>query len=132
MALSPKTQPRSFDSPQEPEWHRMIAEAAYYLAEKRGFLGVDSLGDWLAAEQQVRQVISPILDSEATMSDTTSQNQPKPDAKTPVDATEQRQGVSRFEKFASTQAGGDGIEGDVRKPGKTTDEKLGANMADRK
>jgi len=41
----------------------MIAEAAYYLAEKRGFLGEDSLGDWLAAEQQVRQVISPTSDS---------------------------------------------------------------------
>jgi hypothetical protein len=51
--------PRSFDPPQEPEWHRMIAEAAYYLAEKRGFLGEHSLGDWLVAEQQVRQVISP-------------------------------------------------------------------------
>jgi hypothetical protein len=62
MAFSPETlpqKPRSFDPPQEPEWHRMIAEAAYYLAEKRGFLGEHSLGDWLAAEQQVRQVISP-------------------------------------------------------------------------
>jgi hypothetical protein len=39
---------------------------------------------------------------------------------------------SRFEKFASTQAGGDGIEGDVLKPNKTIDDKLGANMADRK
>jgi hypothetical protein len=39
---------------------------------------------------------------------------------------------SRFEKFASTQAGGNGIEGDVLKPDKTIDEKLGANMADRK
>lgn len=37
----------------------MISEAAYYLAEKRGFLGEHSLGDWLVAEQQVRQVISP-------------------------------------------------------------------------
>jgi hypothetical protein len=110
----------------------MIAEAAYYLAEKRGFLDQHSLGDWLAAEQQMRQIISPILDYEATMNDTTSQNHPKPDAKTPVDATEQRQGVSRFEKFAATQAAGDGIEGDALKPGKTVDEKLGANMADRK
>jgi hypothetical protein len=124
--------PRSFDAPQEPEWHRMIAEAAYYLAEKRGFRGEDSLCDWLAAEQQVRQVISPIFDPEATMNDTTRQNQPNPDAKTPVDATEQRQGVSRFEKFAATQAAGDGIEGDVLKSGKTIDEKLGANMPDRK
>ncbi|MEA3142465.1 MAG: hypothetical protein QOK23_4634 [Gammaproteobacteria bacterium] len=40
--------------------------------------------------------------------------------------------TSRFEKFASTQAGGDGIEGDVLKPDKTTEERLGANMADRK
>jgi hypothetical protein len=39
---------------------------------------------------------------------------------------------SRFEKFASTQAAGDGIEGDVLKPNQTTDEKIGANMADRK
>jgi hypothetical protein len=39
---------------------------------------------------------------------------------------------SRFEKFASTQAGGNGIEGDVLKPDKTIDDKLGANMADRK
>lgn len=76
---------------QEPEWHRMIAEAAYYLAEKRGFPGEHSLGehsldDWLAAEQQVRHAISPDP-SEGTMNDTT---------------------------------------------GKTVNEKLGANMADRK
>jgi hypothetical protein len=118
MALSSETlpqKPRSFDAPQEPQWHRE-----------------DSLGDWLAAEQQVRQVISPILDYEATMNDTTSRNQPKRDIKTLVNVTEQRQGVSRFEKFASTQAGGDGIEGDVLKPNKTVDEKLGANMPDRK
>jgi hypothetical protein len=50
---------RSFDPPQEPEWHRMIAEAAYYLAQKRGFLGEHCLDDWLTAEQQLRQVISP-------------------------------------------------------------------------
>jgi Protein of unknown function (DUF2934) len=37
----------------------MTAEAAYHLAEKRESLGEHSLGDWLAAEQQVRQVISP-------------------------------------------------------------------------
>ena len=42
------------------------------------------------------------------------------------------EGISRFEKYAATQGAGDGIEGDVLKPGKTVDEKLGANMADRK
>jgi hypothetical protein len=41
-------------------------------------------------------------------------------------------GASRFEKFAATQAAGDGIEGDVAKKDKTEDEKLGAQMADRK
>jgi hypothetical protein len=41
-------------------------------------------------------------------------------------------GASRFEKFAVTQAAGDGIEGDVAKQDKTEDEKLGAQMADRK
>jgi len=108
----------------------MIAEAAYYLAQKRGFRGEHSLEDWLAAEQQVRQVISPILDSEVTMTDTIRQNQPKP--------TQSKQdqpkleGASRFEKFAATQAAGDGVQGDVKKPDKTIDEKLGANMADRK
>ena len=63
MALSsemvPQKKPRSFDPPQEPEWHRMIAEAAYFIDEKRGFVGANSLDDWLTAEQQVRQAISP-------------------------------------------------------------------------
>jgi hypothetical protein len=54
----------SFDYPQEPEWHRMISQAAYYLAEKRGFLGEHSLDDWLAAEQQVRQIISPVVSAD--------------------------------------------------------------------
>jgi Protein of unknown function (DUF2934) len=155
MALSSETLPKkshSFYPPQEPEWHRVIAEAAYYLAEKRGFFGEHSLDDWLAAEQQVRQVIHLSPDPEAKMNDTNSQNPSKAGAKTRVQETEQagdssrvppsqservqetpqQKGVSRFEKFATTQAGGDGIEGDVLKPGKTIDEKLGANMADRK
>ena len=41
-------------------------------------------------------------------------------------------GGSKYEKFAATQAAGDGIEGDVQKKPKTEDEKLGAQMADRK
>jgi Protein of unknown function (DUF2934) len=56
---APAKKPSSFDAPQEPQWHRMIAEAAYFIAEKRRFAGQHSLDDWLAAEQQVRQVISP-------------------------------------------------------------------------
>ena len=51
----------------------MIAEAAYYLAQKRGFLGSHALDDWLAAEQQVRWAISPRLDSEVSTSGTIPQ-----------------------------------------------------------
>ncbi len=61
VLVSSATQPRSFHPPQEPEWHRMISEAAYYLAQKRGFLGKHALEDWLAAELQVREAISPVL-----------------------------------------------------------------------
>jgi Protein of unknown function (DUF2934) len=35
----------------------MIAEAAYFIAEKRRFVGEHSLDDWLTAEQQVRHMI---------------------------------------------------------------------------
>jgi hypothetical protein len=155
MVSSPEMlpkQPRSFDPPEEPVWHRMIAESAYYLAERRGFQGGHSLDDWLEAEQQVRQMISPMLESEATM-DATHQDRPEPDAKAGAKATEpagdakarrtpsqskdlqgksQHSGASRFEKFAATQAAGDGIQGDTLKKGQTVDEKIGANMADRK
>jgi hypothetical protein len=148
---SPK-KPRSFDPPEEPVWHRMIAESAYYLAERRGFLGEHSLDDWLEAEQQVRHMISPILESEATM-DATRQDRPEPDAKAVAKPSEQAggakvkgtpgqskdsqgssqtHGASRFEKFAATQAAGDGIQGDTLKKGQTVEEKIAANMADRK
>ncbi len=36
----------------EQRW-RMVAEAAYYIAEKRGFVGGDPGADWFQAEQQV-------------------------------------------------------------------------------
>lgn len=37
---------------------KMIAEAAYYLAEKRGFKGGNELSDWMAAEKQVDSLIA--------------------------------------------------------------------------
>jgi DUF2934 family protein len=37
--------------------HGMIAEAAYFRAEKRGFEAGHELEDWLAAEQDVEQQI---------------------------------------------------------------------------
>ena len=85
--------------------------------------------------------------------DATRQERPEPDAKVAAKATEQAgdakakgtpsqskdfpgtpqpPGASRFEKFAATQAAGDGIQGDALKKGQTVEEKIGANMADRK
>ncbi len=37
---------------------KMIAEAAYYLAEKRGFKGGNELADWTVAEKQVDALIT--------------------------------------------------------------------------
>jgi hypothetical protein len=51
--------PTAFNPPAEADWHRMISEAAYFIAEQRGFVGEDSLAEWLAAEEQVRRIISP-------------------------------------------------------------------------
>lgn len=36
----------------------MICEAAYYIAERRGFEGGHELEDWLAAERQVDAVLA--------------------------------------------------------------------------
>ena len=40
------------------ERHRMIAEAAYKLAEKRRFQNSDPVGDWLAAERAIDQELA--------------------------------------------------------------------------
>lgn len=34
-------------------WHQMIAEAAYYNAEARGFEGGHEIDDWLEAEAKI-------------------------------------------------------------------------------
>jgi len=44
-----------FVSPEER--HTMICNAAYYLAERRGFVGGDPFQDWVEAEQQVDCVL---------------------------------------------------------------------------
>lgn len=36
-----------------PDRERMIAEAAYFRAERRGFSGGDPLTDWLEAEAEI-------------------------------------------------------------------------------
>jgi Protein of unknown function (DUF2934) len=117
--------PRSFEPPEEPAWHRMIAEAAYHLAEKRGFSGERALDDWLAAEQQIRSRLSRDFEPEETMNTSRKDRNGN-------DVAKEDKGPSRFEKFAATQAAGDGIQGDPLKKAQTAGEKIGANMADRK
>jgi hypothetical protein len=39
------------------ERHEMIAVAAYYLAEQRGFPGEGALEDWVAAERQIERML---------------------------------------------------------------------------
>ena len=40
------------------ERRKMIAETAYYLAQKRGFTGGNELSDWMAAEKQVDTLVA--------------------------------------------------------------------------
>lgn len=40
------------------ERHRMIAEAAYYLAEKRNFQAGDPFQDWLCAERLIERQLA--------------------------------------------------------------------------
>ncbi len=54
------TKSSSFDPPMESEWHRMISEAAYFLAEKRGFEPGAALDDWLEAELEVKEVLTAV------------------------------------------------------------------------
>jgi hypothetical protein len=52
------TKSGSFDPPMESDWHRMISEAAYLLAENRGFEPGRALDDWLEAERKVKEVLA--------------------------------------------------------------------------
>ncbi|MBI3902473.1 MAG: DUF2934 domain-containing protein [Nitrosomonadales bacterium] len=40
--------------------YHMIATAAYYLAEKRGFAGGYEMNDWISAEAQIDGMISKL------------------------------------------------------------------------
>lgn len=51
-AMSPQKPEAAAKVTPEERWH-MIEEAAYYQAEKRGFVGGDPAEDWAAAEVQI-------------------------------------------------------------------------------
>jgi len=46
------------DSWHESQLYQMISEKAYYRAEQRGFTPGEELADWLAAEMEVRALLS--------------------------------------------------------------------------
>jgi len=51
---SPRTKKTAAGNSIDPgQRHHMIAEAAYYIAEHRGFNGGDSVQDWLLAETEI-------------------------------------------------------------------------------
>ena len=37
--------------------HQMVSEAAYYIAEKRGFTNGDPVDDWIEAETQIESLL---------------------------------------------------------------------------
>lgn len=45
--------PSTIQTNPEEEKRRLIAEAAYFIAERRGFQGDREMDDWLRAEQEV-------------------------------------------------------------------------------
>ena len=47
--------PATHVSPEER--HRLVAMAAYYIAERRGFSGGDDMDDWLQAEAEVDRML---------------------------------------------------------------------------
>ena len=44
------------------ERYHMIAEAAYFRAEKRGFIGGDTANDWLEAEAEIDRILQKPLE----------------------------------------------------------------------
>jgi len=46
-----------------PSREQLIAEAAYYRAERRNFAGGREMDDWLAAEEEIDSLINPVRES---------------------------------------------------------------------
>ncbi len=57
MTNSHKPQNKRIQAIDLDEFHGMIAERAYYKAEKRGFVPGYETEDWLEAGQEIRQSI---------------------------------------------------------------------------
>ena len=57
-AALPQTESATQRNPLADDLQRMIAEAAYYIAERRGFEPGHEMDDWLQAEAQVFDLIA--------------------------------------------------------------------------
>lgn len=57
-ASAPRAQVDTKSTVTAEERQRMIAEAAYLRAEKRGFVGGDPADDWLSAETEIDRILS--------------------------------------------------------------------------
>jgi hypothetical protein len=55
----PAANTHEFDPPAEAEWHRRISEAAYHRSQKREFSSESALDNWIAAELEVKGLLSP-------------------------------------------------------------------------
>jgi hypothetical protein len=54
----PAANTHEFDPPAEAEWHRRISEAAYDRSQKQEFSGESALDNWIAAELEVKRLLS--------------------------------------------------------------------------
>ena len=57
-ATAEKSRAKASSLVTQDERMRLIAEAAYYKAEKRDFTGGDELGDWIEAEAEIDALLS--------------------------------------------------------------------------
>jgi hypothetical protein len=61
---APKPRPAVPPAPVSiPSREQLIAEAAYYRAERRNFAGGREMDDWLAAEEEIDSLINPVRES---------------------------------------------------------------------
>lgn len=58
-AAKPRAKPGKAGGITADERLRLIAEAAYYKAEKRDFAGGSELGDWIEAEAEIDALLNP-------------------------------------------------------------------------
>jgi hypothetical protein len=56
-------------TPMPAERHEMIAVAAYFVAERRGFAPGDAVRDWLEAERQIDGMLAGMRAAGATRAD---------------------------------------------------------------